>query len=115
MLLFTKKIHANRLRSGRKTIELRSGSRYQNVTVGDGLSINGRFSVEVVERFLFSTTQELQVFIEMNFNELGFNSAADADLGVTGCYVNTQPPFYAWRVRLIVQPEEKPALFTMFD
>lgn len=112
MLLFTKKIHANRLRSGRKTIELRSGSRYRNVAVNDELSINGYFKIKVLERFELLTPQDAKRFIKTNFYDLGFNSFPEARVAIADCYPDVNLPFYAWRVSLMISSSR---LLPLFD
>jgi len=53
MLLFVRNPYYAAIRDGVKRYELRSGSRYRNVRVGDSLSINGRFHkiVRKIEHF----------------------------------------------------------------
>jgi ASC-1-like (ASCH) protein len=49
MLLFVKKHYADQIRSGKKTVEYRAGSRYRNIKTGAIFSINGHFRVVVTK------------------------------------------------------------------
>ena len=53
MLLFVRNPYFAAIKAGEKRYELRAGSRYRNLRVGDSLSINGRFRVRIrrVEHF----------------------------------------------------------------
>jgi len=59
MLLFTKKVYSDAIRAGTKLEETRRGTRYRNVKVGDWLSINGHFRVQVksIERHDYLETE----------------------------------------------------------
>jgi ASC-1-like (ASCH) protein len=47
VLLFVRKQYSDAIRDGSKRFEIRAGSRYGKIAVGDSLSINGHFRVTV--------------------------------------------------------------------
>ena len=53
MLLFVRNPYYQAVKDGTKRYELRAGSRYRNIRVGDALSINGHFRkiVRKIEHF----------------------------------------------------------------
>lgn len=59
MLLFVRNPYFAAIKAGLKTFEVRAGTRYARVAVGDKLSINGRFSVIVVRREAHATIESL--------------------------------------------------------
>jgi len=80
VLLFVKKVYADAIRNGTKTIEIRRGSRYSKIKVGDVLSINGSFSVAVSQ-------------IEI------VNHASNLPFPVSDCYSSEDGPFYLFHLQ----------------
>lgn len=81
-----KKRFADAIRSGEKTLEIRSGPRYRNIWPGDTVSINGSFrrSVRSVERHELLST--LLRSLGGRHSQAGFRDAADADAAIRSCY-----------------------------
>lgn len=107
MLLFTKKIHADKLRTGEKTIELRAGVRYRHVTEGRLLSINGYFKVRVKGIYQVPAT-EVEDFVSCFHKELGFSSVGDALNALGDCYAASTEPFFAFEVERVISEQEAP-------
>lgn len=58
MLLFVRNPYFAAIKAGEKRYELRAGSRYRNLAVGDSLSINGRFRVRIHRVDHFTSAEE---------------------------------------------------------
>lgn len=74
MLLITKKKHADNIRSGRKSIEIRCGQRYAGIVAGDSISINGHFRRQVDKVEHFNNREELLSAMKEIYYETGFDS-----------------------------------------
>jgi hypothetical protein len=86
VLLFTKKVHQDRLASGSKTIELRAGKRYAGAEAGDVASINGRFRLNIVRVERMDTDEAVSKFLAEHYAACGFVTVDDARAALSECY-----------------------------
>lgn len=98
MLLFTKKLYADLIWSGRKTIEIRAGSRYRHIAEGRHLSINGHFKVRALKTHRFDTLDDLHLFVAKNFHAIGFECNETAIFALSQLYSASQAPFFAFEI-----------------
>jgi hypothetical protein len=89
MLLHVRNPYYSAIRDGLKTFEVRAGSRYARLDVGDTLSINGQFTVRVVRRETFATCDLLVCALATSAYPLT-REAVDA------CYPGIDGPYFVF-------------------
>jgi len=92
MLLFVKSEFLKKIIDGSKTIEIRCGSRYRGISVGDRLSLNGstiRYAKNVRR---FETLTKMIAGIDVKL--IGFSSKAEARRVLRTLYPKTGPQLW---------------------
>jgi len=103
MLFFTQKRYQEALREGRKTIEIRAGSRYAKLEVGRLISINGLFKMRVIRIDRHESAAEFLSENADNYGVCGFNSFDEMQSAVAGLYGDSVKPVFAFHVRLLAK------------
>lgn len=86
MLLFVRKLYVNQIRAGQKRFEIRAGSKYANVKVGDSLSINGHFRVSVTR-------------VDSHTRESLIAAMPDWKDAIESCYPDNPGPYFVFHFK----------------
>lgn len=95
MLLFIKKEYQDMILSGQKTIEIKAGSRFRAIKLGQRQCINGRIFIEATKIKEFSFTSQLFEYANQNIKKIGFSSIYDFKKAFRNLYGGHKGPFFA--------------------
>ena len=93
MMLFVKGPFAEAIRAGRKTLEIRAGTRYARIAPGDRLSINGRFRVRVLGVERVETRAEALKTLRGRHTLAGCATAELLREALRNCYPDDRGPY----------------------